>query len=103
MLTLPGLLLWFNFFGLPVPPLRIDRTGWLADSGPVFQPSLTLHRWLTIVVAAYFVVRAVSTPRTEIDLWRLYSRRCSSRDTDDSALISNLQTATRFSAVDVLD
>jgi hypothetical protein len=62
MLTLPGLLLWFNFFGLPVPSTAGSiGTGWLAglrSNVSTFVDDFIVGR-LTIVVAAYFVVRAV--------------------------------------------
>ncbi len=62
MLTLPRLLLWFSFFGLPVPSTAGPiGTSWLAgiqNGVSTFVNSFIIGR-LTIVVAAYFVVRAV--------------------------------------------
>src|SRR5437016_3999585 len=62
LVTLPQLLLWFGFFGLPVPttagPIGTD---WLADINndvSSFVNSFIVAR-LTIVLAAYFVMRAV--------------------------------------------
>src|SRR5438034_3151806 len=62
MLTLPQLLLWFSFFGLPVPlTAGVIGTNWLAGIGDdvsSFVNSFIIGR-LAIVLAAYFVVRAV--------------------------------------------
>ena len=62
MLTLPQLLLWFSFFGLPVPSTAgAIGTSWLAgirNDVSTFINDFIIGR-LTIVVAAYFVVRAV--------------------------------------------
>ena len=61
-MTLPQLLLWFSFFGLPVPlSAGAIGTTWLEAIGSdvsTFIASFIVAR-LTIVVAAYFIVRAV--------------------------------------------
>src|SRR5262245_16131742 len=63
LVTLPQLLLWFSFFGLPVPlSAGAIGTTWLEAIGSdvsTFVASFIVAR-LTIVVAAYFIVRAVA-------------------------------------------
>jgi len=62
MLTLPQLLLWVSFFGLPVPSTAgAISTNWLAaihNAVSVFVGSFIVSR-LMIVLAAHFVIRAV--------------------------------------------
>src|SRR5881397_2163446 len=62
MLTFPQLLLWLSFFGLTVPSSAgAIGTNWLAgilNHVSVFVSSFIVAR-LTIVLAAYFVIRAV--------------------------------------------
>src|SRR6266704_2501294 len=57
MLTLPQLLLWFSFFGLPVPTTAgAISTSWLAgmqNDVSTFVNTFIIGR-LTIVLAAYF-------------------------------------------------
>jgi hypothetical protein len=107
MLTLPGLLLWFNFFGLPVPSTAGSiGTGWLAalrNDVSTFVDDFIVGR-LTIVVAAYFVVRAVlDATHGDRPLASVLTAMFFLAIPTTATLISNLQTATRFSAVDVLD
>src|SRR5206468_5141976 len=62
LVALPQLLLWFSFFGLPVPSSAgAIGTNWLAgirNDVSSFVSSFIVGR-LTIVFAAYFVIRAV--------------------------------------------
>jgi hypothetical protein len=107
MLTLPQLLLWFNFFGLPVPSTGGSiGTNWLAgmrNDVSTFIDTFVIGR-LTIVVAAYFVVRAVldaahgSHPLASVLTAMFFLAIPTTAD-----LISSLQTGSRFAAVDVLD
>ena len=107
MLTLPQLLLWFGVFGLPVPstPGAIG-TSWLTgirDSVSTFINSFVIGR-LTIVLAAFFVVRAVlDAVHGNHPLASVLTAMFLLAIPATANLISNLQTATRFSAVDVLD
>jgi hypothetical protein len=107
MVTLPQLLLWFSFFGLPVPlSSGAIGTTWLdgiRDDVSTFVNSFIIAR-LTIVLAAYFVVRAVldasqgghPLPSVLASMFLLAIPATAN-------LIASLDTATRFSAVDVLD
>src|SRR5205807_7588661 len=62
LVALPQLLLWFSFFGLPVPSAAgAIGTNWLAgihNDVSTFVNAFIIGR-LTIVLAAFFVVRAV--------------------------------------------
>ena len=107
MLTLPELLLWFSFFGLPVPSTAgAIGTGWLAGMGSdvsTFINSFIIGR-LTIVVAAYFVVRAVlDAAHGNQPLASVLTAMFFLAIPTTANLMSTLQTGTRFSAVDVLD
>ena len=107
MLTLPQLLLWFNFFGLPVPSTAGGiGTSWLAELGSdvsTFVNSFIIGR-LTVVVAAYFVVRAVldaahGNPPLASVLTAMFFLAIPTT----ANFISTLQTGSRFATVDVLD
>ena len=107
MLTLPELLLWFSFFGLPVPSTAgAIGTGWLAGMGSgvsTFINSFIIGR-LTIVVAAYFVVRAVlDAAHGNQPLASVLTAMFFLAIPTTANLMSTLQTGTRFSAADVLD
>ena len=107
MLTLPQLLLWFSFFGLPVPSTAgAISTSWLAgmqNDVSTFVNSFIIGR-LTIVLAAYFVVRAVlDVTHGDHPLASVLTAMFLLAIPTTANLISSLQTGTRFSAVDVLD
>ena len=107
MLTLPQLLLWFNFFGLPVPSTAgAIGTSWLAGMGTdvsTFVESFIVER-LTIVVAAYFVLRAVlDAAHGNQPLASILTAMFFLAIPTTTNLISTLQTGSRFAAVDVLD
>lgn len=107
MLTLPQLLLWFGFFGLPVPSTAgAIGTSWLAgirNDVSTFIDSFIIGR-LTIVLAAYFVVRAVlDATHGDHPLASVLTAMFLLAIPTTANLISNLQTGTRFAAVDVLD
>ena len=107
MLTLPQLLLWFNFFGLPVPSTAgAIGTSWLAGMGTdvsTFVESFIVDR-LTIVVAAYFVLRAVlDAAHGNQPLASILTAMFFLAIPTTTNLISTLQTGSRFAAVDVLD
>jgi len=107
LLTLPQLLLWFSFFGLPVPlSSGAIGTSWLDGIGSdvsEFVNSFIIGR-VTIAVAAYFIVRAVldgsqggnalSSVLTSMFLLAVPAT---------ANLVTSLNSGTRFSAVDVLD
>jgi hypothetical protein len=107
LVTLPQLLLWFSFFGLPVPSSGGGiGTTWVAAIGndvSNFVTSFVVAR-LAVVLAAYFVMRSVldathgghplPSVLTAMFLLALPAT---------SDLISSLQTGSRFAAVDVLD
>jgi hypothetical protein len=107
MLTLPQLLLWFSFFGLPVPSTAgAIGTNWLAGMGndiSTFINSLVISR-LTIVIAAFFVTRAVldaahgHQPIASVLAAMFFLAIPATAD-----LMSTLQTGSRFAVVDVLD
>jgi hypothetical protein len=107
MLTLPQLLLWFSFFGLPVPTAAGGiGTSWLegirADVS-VFINSFIIGR-VTIVLAAYFIVRAVlDATQGGHPLGSVLTAMFLLAVPATANLITGLQTGTRFSAVDVLD
>ena len=107
MLTLPQLLLWFNFFGLPVPSTAgAIGTSWLAGMRTdvaTFINDFIISR-LTIVVAAYFVVRAVlDAAHGNHPLASIVAAMFFLAIPTTASLIATLQTGTRFAAVDVLD
>jgi hypothetical protein len=107
MLTLPQLLQWFGFFGLPVPSTAgAIGTSWLAgirNDVSTFIDSFIIGR-LTIVLAAYFVVRAVlDATHGDHPLASVLTAMFLLAIPTTANLISNLQTGTRFAAVDVLD
>jgi hypothetical protein len=107
MLTLPQLLLWLSFFGLPVPSSAgAIGTNWLAgihDDVSTFVSSFIVAR-LTIVLAAYFVVRAVlDGAHGGHPLGSIVTAMFLLAIPATANLISSLQTSSRFAAVDVLD
>ena len=107
MLTLPQLLLWLSFFGLPVPSSAgAIGTNWLAgihDDVSAFVSSFIVAR-LTIVLAAYFVIRAVlDSAHGGHPLGSIVTAMFLLAIPATANLISSLQTSSRFAAVDVLD
>ncbi len=107
MLTLPQLLLWLSFFGLPVPSSAgAISTNWLAgihNGVSVFVSSFIVAR-LTIVLAAYFVIRAVlDAAQGGPALGSIVTAMFLLAIPATANLISSLQTSSRFAAVDVLD
>ncbi len=107
MLTLPQLLLWFNFFGLPVPlSSGAIATGWLEGiRGDVvtFINSFIIGR-ITIVLAAFFVVRAVlDATQGRHPIGSVLTAMFLLAIPTTANLIGHLDSGTRFSAVDVLD
>jgi len=107
MLTLPQLLLWFSFFGLPVLSTAGGiGTNWLAGIGndvSTFVNSFIIGR-LTIVLAAYFVVRAVlDAAQDGHPLPSVLTAMFLLAIPATANLISSLQSGSRFAAVDVLD
>jgi hypothetical protein len=107
MLTLPQLLLWLSFFGLPVPSgAGAIGTNWLAgvqNDISVFVSSFIVAR-LTIALAAYFVIRAVlDSAHGGHPLGSIVSAMFLLAIPATANLISSLQTSSRFAAVDVLD
>src|SRR6266571_4249153 len=107
MITLPSLLMWFSFFGLPAPstPGAIG-TGWLdAIRSDVadFISSFIVSR-LTVTLAAYFVLRAIlDATQGGHPLPSILTAMFLLAIPTTANLITGLQTATRFSAVDILD
>ena len=106
MLSLPQLLLWFNFFGLPVPVAGgAIGTGWL--SGIQIDVSTFVSDFLigrvTIVLAAFFVLRSLldwvhgTSPLPSILTAMFLLAIPTTAD-----LLTTLETGTRFSVVDVL-
>jgi hypothetical protein len=107
MVTLPQLLLWFSFFGLPVPssPGAIG-TNWLAgihSDVSAFVSSFIVAR-LTIVLAAYFVIRAViDAAHGGHPLASVLTAMFLLAIPTTADLISGLQTGNRFATADILD
>jgi hypothetical protein len=107
MVTLPQLLMWFSFFGLPVPssPGAIG-TSWLAgihNDVSAFVSSFIVAR-LTIVLAAYFVIRAViDAAHGGHPLASVLTAMFLLAIPATADLISALQTGTRFATADILD
>jgi len=107
MLSLPHLLLWFNFFGLPVPVAGgAIGTPWLDGiqvDVSTFVTDFLIGR-VTVVLAAFFVLRALldavhgGSPLASIVTAMFLLAIPATAD-----LITSLETGTRFSAVDVLD
>jgi hypothetical protein len=107
MLSLPQLLLWFNFFGLPVPVAGGGiGTPWLNGiqvDVSTFVNDFLIGR-LTIVLAAFFVLRALldavhgGSPLASILTAMFLLAIPTTAD-----LLTTLETGTRFSVVDVLD
>ena len=107
MMTMPQLLLWFSFFGLPLPATAgIISTSWLAGIGndvSIFINSFVIGR-LTLALAAYFVVRAVlDASHGNNPLASVLASMFLLAIPATANLINNLQTDTRFSAADVVD
>jgi hypothetical protein len=107
MMTLPQLLLWFGFFGLPVPSAAgAIGTSWLAgiqSDVSTFINDFVIGR-LTVVLAAYFIVRAaLDAAQGGSPLASVLTAMFMLAILTTANLISNLQTGTRFAAVDVLD
>ena len=107
MLSLPQLLLWFNFFGLPVPIAGgAIGTPWL--NGIQVDVSTFVNDFLigrvTIMLAAFFVLRALldavhgGSPLASILTAMFLLAIPTTAD-----LLTALETGTRFSVVDVLD
>jgi hypothetical protein len=107
MMTLPQLLLWFSFFGLPVP-LSVGAIGttWLAglhNDVSNFVSTFIVAR-LTIVLAAYFVIRAIlDATHGSYPLGSILTAMFLLAIPATSTLISSLQTGSRFATADVLD
>jgi hypothetical protein len=107
MMTLPQVLLWFGFFGLPVPSAAgAIGTSWLAgiqSDVSTFINDFVIGR-LTVVLAAYFIVRAaLDAAQGGSPLASVLTAMFMLAILTTANLISNLQTGTRFAAVDVLD
>jgi len=107
LITLPQLLLWFNFFGLPVPLSSGSiATSWLEgirNDVSTFVSSFIIGR-LAIVLAAYFVVRAVlDATRDGNPLGSILTAMFLLAIPTTANIITSLNSGTRFSAVDVLD
>jgi hypothetical protein len=107
MMTLPQLLLWFGFFGLPVPSAAgAIGTSWLAgiqSDVSTFINDFFIGR-LTVVLAAYFIVRAaLDATQGGSPLASVLTAMFMLAIPTTVNLISNLQTGTRFAAIDVLD
>ena len=107
LMTLPQLLLWFSFFGLPVPlSAGAVGTSWLEairSDVSTFISSFIVNR-LTIVLAAYFVVRAVlDAAKGGSPLGSILTAMFLLAIPTTANLIASLDSGTRFSAVDVLD
>jgi hypothetical protein len=106
-MTLPQLLLWFGFFGLPVPSAAgAIGTSWLAgiqSDVSTFINDVVIGR-LTVVLAAYFIVRAaLDAAQGGSPLASVLTAMFMLAIPTTANLISNLQTGTRFAAVDVLN
>ena len=107
MLTLPQLLLWFSFFGLPVPssPGAIG-TSWLAglyNDVSTFVSSFVVGR-LTIVLAAYFIIRAIiDSAHGGHPLASVLTAMFLLAIPTTSDLIISLRTGSRFATADILD
>jgi hypothetical protein len=107
LLALPQLLLWFGAIGLPMPPVGgAIGTVWLATfqtSVTTFVSDFVVGR-LTLTLAAFFVLRAVlDTVQGSHPLPSILTAMFLLAIPTTATLLTNLQTATRFSAVDVLD
>jgi hypothetical protein len=107
MVTLPQLLLWFTFFGLPLPisPGAIG-TSWLdgiRNDVSTFINTFVIGR-LAIVLAAYFILRAVlDASQGHNPLSSVLTSMFLLVIPATANLVTTLGTASRFSAVDVLD
>jgi hypothetical protein len=107
MLSLPQLLLWFNFFGLPVPAVGgAIGTPWLGGiqtDVSSFVNDFLIAR-VTVVLAAFFVLRALldgvhgGNPLPSI-LTAMFLLAIPTT----ANLLTALETGTRFSVADVLD
>jgi hypothetical protein len=107
LITMPQLLLWFGFFGLPVPATAGNiSTGWLVGirtDVATFINSFVIGR-LTLALAAFFIIRAVldashgNSPLASV-LTAMFLLAIPST----ANLITTLQTATRFSPLDAID
>ena len=107
LLTLPQLLLWFSFFGLPVPssPGAIG-TSWLAgiyNDVSTFVGTFIVAR-LTIVLAAYFIIRAViDAAHGGHPLASVLTAMFLLAIPATSDLIISLRTGGRFATAEILD
>ena len=107
LVALPQLLLWFSFFGLPVPSSAgAIGTSWLAgirNDVSTFVSTFIVSR-LTIVLAAYFVIRAVlDATHGGHPLPCIVTAMFLLAIPATADLISGLQTGSRFAAADILD
>ena len=107
LMTLPQLVLWFSFFGLPVPmSAGAVGTSWLEairSDVSTFISSFIVNR-LTVVLAAYFAVRAVlDATKGGNPLGSVLTAMFLLAIPTTANLIASLDSGTRFSAVDVLD
>src|SRR5205814_330066 len=99
--------LWFGFFGLPVTSAAgAISTSWLAgiqNDVSTFVNDFVIGR-LTVLLAAYFIVRAVfDGAQGGSPLASVVTAMFMLAIPTTANLISNLETGTRFAAVDVLD
>ena len=107
MVTLPQLLSWFSFFGLPVPssPGAIG-TSWLSgiqSDVSTFVSSFIVAR-LTIVLAAYFIIRSVlDAAQGGRPLASVLTAMFLLAIPATADLISSLRTGSRFATADILD
>ena len=107
MLTLPQLLLWFSFFGLPVPlssgAIGTPWLGGIRNDVSTFVTDFVINR-LTVLLSAYFILRAVlDASQGGQPLPSIVTGMFLLAIPTTANLITSLETATRFSAVDVLD
>ena|SRR6266508_5850708 len=107
MVTVPQLLLWFNFFGLPVASSAgAIGTNWLAGihtDVSRFVRSFIVAR-LTIVSPPTSFIRAVpDAAQGRHPLASIVTAMFLLAIPATANLISRLQTGSRFAAVDILD
>jgi hypothetical protein len=107
LVALPQFLLWSNFFGVPVQAAAGEvGTNWIAgirDDVTTFINDFVIAR-LAITLAAYFVIRAIlDATQGSHPLPSILTAMFLLAIPATALLISNLQTDTRFSAVDIMD